>query len=129
GREFLASADPWCSPVFLQAGPDGSLYVVDMYRQIIEHAGPDGGRDVPNVPLEILRKYGLRTGSTMGRIYRVASAGAGRKRKPRLERATPNELAEALGSPAAWWRTTAQRLILERPQTADVGAVVALASR
>jgi hypothetical protein len=64
----LASADNWCSPVYLQVGPDGALYVVDMYRQIIEHAGPDGGRDVPNVPLEILQKYGLRAGSTMGRI-------------------------------------------------------------
>jgi putative membrane-bound dehydrogenase-like protein len=127
GREFLASADNWCSPVCLQTGPDGALYVVDMYRQIIEHAGADGGRDVPNVPLEILQKYGLRTGSTMGRIYRVAAAGAGRPSRPRLGRATPKELAEALGSPAAWWRTTAQRLILEKPAAADVGSIAALA--
>jgi putative heme-binding domain-containing protein len=98
-----------------------------MYRQIIEHAGPDGGRDVPNVPLEILQKYGLRTGSTMGRIYRVAPAGIGRKPKPRLARATPKELAEALGSADAWSRTTAQRLILGRPEAADVGAIVAVA--
>jgi putative membrane-bound dehydrogenase-like protein len=129
GREFLASADNWCSPVYLQAGPDGALYVVDMYRQIIEHAGPDGGRDVPNVPLEILQKYGLRTGSTMGRIYRVAPAGVGRKPKPRLDRAAPQVLAEALGSADAWWRTTAQRLILEKPAAADVGAIVAVARR
>jgi putative membrane-bound dehydrogenase-like protein len=127
GREFLASADNWCSPVYLQSGPDGALYLVDMYRQIIEHAGPDGGRDVPNVPLEILQKYGLRTGSTMGRIYRVAPAGFGGKSKPRLHRATPRELAEALGSPEAWWRTTAQRLILERPAAADVAALLGVA--
>jgi putative membrane-bound dehydrogenase-like protein len=129
GREFLCSADNWCSPVYLQAGPDGCLYVVDMYRQIIEHAGSDGGRDVPNVPLEILRKYGLRTGSTMGRIYRVVPAGLRRKSKPHLNRATPRELAEALGSADAWWRTTAQRLILERSEVADVGTIVAVARR
>jgi putative membrane-bound dehydrogenase-like protein len=128
GREFLASADNWCSPVYLQAGPDGALYIVDMYRQIIEHAGPDGGRDVPNVPLEILQKYGLRTGSTMGRIYRVAPAGISRATKPRLSRASAKELAGALGSPAAWWRTTAQRLILEKPGAADVAAIRGVAS-
>jgi len=127
GHEFLASADNWCSPVYLQTGPDGALYVVDMYRQIIEHAGADGGRNVPNVPLEILQKYGLRTGSTMGRIYRMAPAGAGRASKPRLGRAAPKELAEILGSPAAWWRTTAQRLILEKPEAADVGSIAAVA--
>jgi putative membrane-bound dehydrogenase-like protein len=129
GREFLASADNWCSPVYLQAGPDGALYVVDMYRQIIEHAGPDGGRDVPNVPLEILQKYGLRTGSTMGRVYRVAAAGMNRRRKPHLAQATPRELAGALGSPDAWWRTTAQRLILEKPGVADIEAITEVARR
>ena len=128
-REFFASADNWSSPVYLDAGPDGALYVVDMYRQIIEHAGPDGGRDVPNVPLEILQKYGLRAGSTMGRIYRVAPRGTPRGPKPRLGRATPGELADALGSPDAWWRTAAQRLILEKPEAADLAAIAQVASR
>ena len=65
-------------------GPDGALYVVDMYRQLIEHAGPDGGRDIPNVPLEVLQKYGLRAGSTMGRIYRVAPTGTVRGTRTHL---------------------------------------------
>ena len=148
-REFLASADNWCSPVYLDAGPDGAMYVVDMYRQIIEHAGPDGGRDVPNVPLEVLQKYGLRTGSTMGRIYRVAPKGTIRGPKPRLGRASRGELANAPGEPGtwlrtaaqrlmivgalasrdAWWRTTAQRLILEKPGEADVVGIAALARK
>jgi putative membrane-bound dehydrogenase-like protein len=127
GREFLASADNWCSPVGLETGPDGALYVVDMYRQIIEHAGADGGRDVPNVPLEVLRKYGLRAGSTMGRIYRVRAEGAGAWSKPHLSGATPAELAVSLGSPNAWWRTTAQRLILERPGEVEPQAIAAVA--
>ena len=148
-REFLASADNWCSPVYLDAGPDGAMYVVDMYRQIIEHAGPDGGRDVPNVPLEVLQKYGLRTGSTMGRIYRIAPPGTIRGAKPRLGRASRGEVVEAPGEPGtwlhaasqrlmivgalasrdAWWRTTAQRLILEKPAEADIEGIAALATK
>jgi putative membrane-bound dehydrogenase-like protein len=127
-REFLASTDPWSCPVYLEAGPDGALYVCDIYRQIIEHPGfNEGLGGVPNVPLHLLQKYGMRAGSTMGRIYRVAPEGGGLATKPRLGRAGPRELVAALGHPAAWWRTTAQRLILEHPEAADAGAIAALA--
>jgi putative membrane-bound dehydrogenase-like protein len=44
GAEFLASRDEWFSPVNLETGPDGALYVVDMYRAVIEHPGVDAGR-------------------------------------------------------------------------------------
>ena len=37
GIEFLATPDDWCRPVFLSLGPDGALYVIDMYRAVIEH--------------------------------------------------------------------------------------------
>ena len=37
GVEFLASTDEWFRPVNLENGPDGALYVVDMYRAVIEH--------------------------------------------------------------------------------------------
>ena len=37
GVEFLATTDEWCRPVNLTYGPDGALYVVDMYRAVIEH--------------------------------------------------------------------------------------------
>src|SRR5439155_635556 len=38
GREFLASKDVWFRPVQFANGPDGCLYVVDMYRELIEGA-------------------------------------------------------------------------------------------
>ena len=98
-KEFLASADNWCGPVYLAPGPDGALYVVDMYRQLIEHAGPDGGRDIPNVPLEVLQKYGLRAGSTMGRIYRVAPTGT-----PRGTRTQPGQRHHRRNWPVPWDR-------------------------
>src|SRR5262249_50103588 len=41
--------------------------------------------------------------------------------------ATPKELVKFLDHPDAWWRTTAQRLLLERPESADVEAIETVA--
>jgi putative membrane-bound dehydrogenase-like protein len=71
-REVFASSDDWCRPVFLTRGPDGALYICDMYRKIIEH--PD------YLPEEIRKHSDFNAGKTMGRIWRVTSAdGTGRK--------------------------------------------------
>ena len=35
--EFIASTDNWFRPTMLKTGPDGALYVADMYRLVIEH--------------------------------------------------------------------------------------------
>ncbi|MCE9554641.1 MAG: c-type cytochrome [Planctomycetes bacterium] len=64
-REFLASSDPWCRPVMARTGPDGALWIVDMYRYVIEHPEwlpPDGQKEL--APF-------LRAGEDRGRIYRV----------------------------------------------------------
>src|SRR4029077_16063358 len=37
GVEFLATTDDWFRPVFLTHGPEGAMYVVDMYRAVLEH--------------------------------------------------------------------------------------------
>jgi putative membrane-bound dehydrogenase-like protein len=63
-REFLASRDDWFRPVFLARGPDGALYVADMYRKVIEH--PD------YLPEEIRKRTDFETGRDMGRIWRVS---------------------------------------------------------
>ena len=63
GREFLASRDDWFRPVFLAKGPEGAMYVADMYRKVIEH---------PDYLPEVVRKHtDFETGKTMGRIWRV----------------------------------------------------------
>ncbi len=120
--EFLASTDPWSSPVACETGPDGALYVVDMYRLVIEHPEYRSRDGWSNVPVHLLQKYGMRAGSTMGRIYRVKPEGLAWK-KPALGRAAPADLAAALESPSAWWRSTAQRLILQSPDSADVEGI------
>lgn len=65
-REFLASRDDWFRPVFLASGPDGALYVADMYRKVIEH--PD------YLPEEVRKRTDFESGKTMGRIWRVRSS-------------------------------------------------------
>ena len=62
-RELLASRDDWFRPVYLAKGPDGALYVADMYRKVIEH--PD------YLPEEVRKHTDFDTGKTMGRIWRV----------------------------------------------------------
>src|SRR5439155_22746229 len=65
--EFLASTDNWCRPVQVRTGPDGALYVVDMYRFLIEH---------PRwIPANRLARLDVRAGADKGRIYRVKPAG------------------------------------------------------
>lgn len=108
GREFLASPDNWFRPVFLATGPDGALYVCDMYRKIIEH--PD------YLPVEVRKRTDFTSGRDLGRIWRVT----GRNLKSQIAnprfpaRASTTELVQALGDSNSWRRETVQRLLLER---------------
>ena len=62
--EFLTSTDGWFRPNNLRVGPDGALYVIDMYREIIE--------DYSAIPRYMQQQYGLLKGNDRGRIWRVA---------------------------------------------------------
>jgi putative membrane-bound dehydrogenase-like protein len=110
GVEFLASPDDWFRPVDLANGPDGALYVVDMYRAVIEH--PDW------VPAELKNRPDLYDGSDRGRIYRItakqAKIGPSRCGKLNLASLPVAELAKTIEHPNAWHRETAARLIFER---------------
>ena len=105
-REFLASTDNWFRPVFARTGPDGALYIADMYRLVIEH--PEW------IPLDTLKHIDLRAGQDMGRIYRVAPEGAALRKVPRLDGLDTAGLVAALESGGGWQRDTAQRLLVER---------------
>lgn len=104
--EFLATTDEWFRPVFLADGWDGALYVVDMYRAVIEH--PEW------MPPELRTRLDLLLGKDRGRIWRIVPKRPKPNRsKPDFGRLSAWELAEQLQSPEAWKRTTAQRLILQ----------------
>jgi len=106
GREFFASRDEWCRPVNLEVGPDGAMYVVDMYRQIIEH--PEW------MPEELKHRPNLRAGNDCGRIYRVVAENYKRPSLPKLSEMSNEELVGQLESKNSWARETAARLLLER---------------
>lgn len=117
-REFLASTDERFRPVNLYNGPDGSLYVVDMYRGIIQHKTylTDYLRDQ-------IQSRGLDEPVGLGRIYRIRYKGSWFDQfrdkftdssKPALHKATDEELVDYLSHPNGWWRDQAQRLLVER---------------
>ena len=101
-QEFLASRDDWFRPVDLQNGPDGALYVVDMYRAVIEH--PEW------VPDELKKRPDTWLGNDKGRIYRIRPKGERRKPDLRLING-----ASALTQTNRWSVMTALRLMRERP--------------
>jgi putative membrane-bound dehydrogenase-like protein len=113
GVEFLATADEWFRPVFLTSGPDGALYVVDMSRAVIEH--PEW------MPPELKNRPDLNDGKHTGRIWRIVPDRLAATRsgaRPNLSHATTADLVKHLDHADAWWRTTAQRLLLERQDAA-----------
>jgi putative membrane-bound dehydrogenase-like protein len=118
--EFLATPDEWFRPVNLANGPDGALYVVAMYRPVIEH--PDF---MPNELKQ--RPENFRSGER-GRVYRiVATKDHADGNQPRAVRQSPNlskatlaDLVGLLERSGSWWRETAARLLLERGDQAAV---------
>jgi len=107
GVEFLASTDAWFRPVNLYPGPDGALYLLDYYRLVIEH--PEW------MSSKTYHSPDLYKGSDRGRIYRIVPEGvAGPAKGIRLGSASNIELVKELANPMAWWRRTAQRLLVDR---------------
>ncbi|HZJ16616.1 MAG TPA: PVC-type heme-binding CxxCH protein, partial [Chthoniobacteraceae bacterium] len=114
-REFLASTDPWFRPTMLKTGPDGALYVADMYRFVLEH--PEW------IAPETQARLDLRAGSDKGRIYRVFPTATRPRPIPNLAKLDNAALAAALDSPNGWQRDTVQRLLFER-QARDAAPVL-----
>jgi putative membrane-bound dehydrogenase-like protein len=117
--EFLSSADNWFRPVMARTGPDGCLYVVDMYRAVIEH--PEW------IPKEVQAQLDLRAGHDMGRIYRVSRIGAERRPVPRLDQLDTARLVAALDSSNGWQRDVAHMMLVWRNDNAAVEPLERLA--
>jgi putative membrane-bound dehydrogenase-like protein len=120
GCEFVASTDTWFRPVNFVNAPDGTLHVLDMYREVVEHPW--------SIPEDIKAKLDLTSGRDRGRIYRIAPRGFKPPAPPRLGQATTAELVKHLEHPNAWWRETAQRLLYQRQDQAAVPLLRATAS-
>jgi len=103
--DFLASTDPWCRPVMIRTGPDGALWVVDMYRYIIEH--PQW------VPADVQKEMApfLRLGDRRGRIYRIVPEKGDTRTPIDIAAQSLPELVQLLDHPNGFVRSAAQRQI------------------
>jgi len=122
-QEFLASTDARFRPVNLYIGPDGALYVVDYYRQIIEHPEWMGE--------EVIKSGALYNDADKGRIYRISAkdaTGPSWTKGLSLGNATDRHLVEKLADPNIWWRMNAHRLLLDRRSKSAVQDLAKMAT-
>jgi glucose/arabinose dehydrogenase len=121
--EFLASTDERFRPVYLANAPDGTLYIADMYRGIIEHR-----ISITEYLRSQIVTRKLDGSNGLGRIYRVVHDTTRRDTTTDLSRASSLRLVETLAHPSGWWRDTAQRLLVERPEMSVAPALRRLAA-
>jgi len=119
--EFFTSTDERCRPVNLATGPDGALYIVDMYRGVIEHE-----RFITNYLEKNIVQRKLIEPFHRGRIYRVVSETGGRA--PFKMPTDPAQLVECLANPNGFIRDTAQRLLIEKHDPDATDAILKTAS-
>jgi mono/diheme cytochrome c family protein/glucose/arabinose dehydrogenase len=109
GKEFLASTDERFRPVHLTTGPDGALYVADMYRGLVQH----GAYITPYLREQTLNRKLVKP-INRGRIWRIVPENWQPARTPKLSGLSSGELVTYLSHPNGWHRDMAQRLLVER---------------
>jgi len=117
-KEFIASTDERFRPVGFTTGPDGALYIIDLYRGVLQH----------RISLtSYLRKQSedreLANPQHLGRIYRVVPIDRAAPRVTQIPPLTSAQWVERLSHPNSWWRETAQRLLVERRDDTVVFAI------
>jgi putative membrane-bound dehydrogenase-like protein len=118
--EFLAATDNWFRPVQVRTGPDGALWVVDMYRFVIEH---------PRwIPPEDLARLDVRAGASLGRIYRVRPSSKPPRPLPRLDRLSTAGLVATLDSSNGTLRDLVGQMLLWRGDRSAAPALAKLAA-
>ena len=122
GTEFLASTDERFRPVNLATGPDGALYVADMYRGLIQH----GAYVTPYLREQTLSRK-LVQPIHMGRIWRIVPEDWTPTKPTALSTVSSTDLIERLSHPDGWHRDVAQRLLVERSDATIAGPLRELA--
>ncbi len=122
-KEFLTSTDPWFRPANLFSGPDGDLYVVDMYRQHIETP--------VSIPEDLKTDMDFLAGIDKGRIYKITPKTPKSKSHPlvNLAKMSSFDKVKLLSDPNQFYRLQAQRILLERQDKTVIPAVIELFSK
>lgn len=118
--EFLASTEIWFRPVQMANAPDGSLFVLDIYRELIEGAA--------FLPPEFIKYLDPVGGNDRGRIYRVVPDGFRQRTLPNFADASAEDLVALLDHPNGWHRDTASRLLYQRQDRTAIAALTKLAA-
>ena len=121
--DFIASTDERFRPVNFSTGPDGALYVVDMYRGIVEHHSL-----ISAYLREVIKSHQLEGPYEYGRIYRVVPIGKPAPRVAQIARMSNAQWVEHLGDANAWWRETAQQRLVEQHDASTVPAIRKMAA-
>ncbi len=125
GSEFIRSTDPNFRAMNVMNGPDGCLYIVDMYRGIVQQ----GNWTKPGSYLRgVIDEYGLAKNTGRGRIYRLVHEDHPRDTtRPNMLDQSTEQLVAHLEHPNGWWRDTAQKLLVLRGDSAAVPALEKMA--
>ena len=120
--EFIASTDERFRPVNMATGPDGSLYLVDFYRGILQHR-----ISLTSYLRDQILDRGLDKGLHLGRIYRVVAEEESETSSPDA----PTSVADwvpLLEHPNGWWRSEAQRALVAAADETTVEAIRTMVS-
>jgi mono/diheme cytochrome c family protein len=118
GQEFLGSTDERFRPVNLATAPDGTMYVVDLYRGILQHR-----QFMTSYLRRQILERGLDKGIRYGRIYRIVHESKQPGPAPSLSKASSEQLVAHLTHPNGWWRDTSRRMLVERGDKSVVPAL------
>ncbi len=122
--EFWRSSDPCFRPLNIANAPDGTLYVTDMYRGIIQ----EGNWVRPGSYLrKVVEQYQFDKVTNRGRIWRLVHDSLKPGPQPRMSAETPAQLVAHLGHANGWWRDTAQKLLVLRGDKSVAPALTAMA--
>ncbi len=99
-ERVVTSSDPWFRPVDIKAGPNGAIYIADMYEQRIDHSS----------------HYAGRVDRSNGRVYALRPKDTTRSKPFDYARLPSEEQIQLLNHPSKWHRQTAVRLIGDHPK-------------
>ena len=124
--EFMRSTDPNFRPVNMVTAPDGTLYVVDMYRGIIQEGNwvKEG-----SYLRKVVQQYQMDKNFGRGRIWRLVHDDFKPGPQPKMQNAKPAKLVQYLEHPNGWWRDTAQKLMVLHGDKSVVPALLKMAKK
>lgn len=110
--DWIRSSDPWFRPVRIENAPDGTLWIVDMYRYVIEH--PEW------IPEEWQRRINVRAGDRAGRLYRVRQTEFTPTQVVDITRLDEKQLRQYVVAPNSAQADQAQQEIIRRHRDSEL---------